>query len=180
MHNPFLEGKAVYLRALEADDAGQFAQWLESPGAYEVRKRHPFVAQMANRIFLDRLYDLPVENIYWGVASPRDHRLLGVAGLGQLDQLNRHAEMLLFFAEDRLWQGTPARETLDLVIGYAFGTLNLHRLGLNVPATCAAERRSYEDAGFVLEVTLREQLLLETGYADLCHYGLLNPKHGSG
>jgi RimJ/RimL family protein N-acetyltransferase len=62
---------------------------------------------------------------------------------------------------------------MQLILGYAFMELNLHRVSLDVFGYNLRAIRSYEKVGFKLEGRKREMLLREGKRWDLIYMGIL-------
>ena len=71
------------------------------------------------------------------------------------------------------WGHGLGGDACRLLIGYGFGTLNLHRIWLTVYEDNAAGRRIYERLGFRLEGTLRHHGFREGRWWDVHVMGLL-------
>ena len=101
-----------------------------------------------------------------------DGAVVGEVLLLDLDAENRACGMRLWLARERD-RGIGTR-ALRLVLDHAFGTVGLHRVGLEVYAHNPRAVHVYRKLGFVLEGTLREALLLDGRWVD-CHVmGLLH------
>ncbi|MGC5661834.1 GNAT family N-acetyltransferase [Micromonospora sp. WMMD723] len=67
-------------------------------------------------------------------------------------------------------------EATRLVVGYAFDTLGLHRVSLEVFAFNPRARRAYEKVGFVAEGVLRQVLRDTDGWVDATVMSILAPE----
>ena len=69
-----------------------------------------------------------------------------------------------------------AREALGLVVGYAFETLNLHKLYLRVVAFNKRALALYRAFGFVEEGVQRQHAFLRGRYYDVVLMGVATPR----
>lgn len=69
-----------------------------------------------------------------------------------------------------------ARRATENILNYAFDTLGLHRVYLNVLEQNERARHFYTKCGFVYEGTSRDAILLNGRYESLAWYGMINDK----
>jgi UDP-4-amino-4,6-dideoxy-N-acetyl-beta-L-altrosamine N-acetyltransferase len=163
--NAYLIGSQIYLRPVENEDGTFYAEWLNDP---EVRR------------FLNRQYpiSLHLEQKWIEATNSDDHtlslaivlkendRLIGGAGLREIDFANRHAVFGICLGDKKEWDKGHGGETLRLLLEHAFDTMNLHRVSLHVLENNKRGQRCYEKAGFVREGVLRQETFREGRYWD--------------
>jgi RimJ/RimL family protein N-acetyltransferase len=163
MKNAFLVGKKVYLRPLEQEDAPALAEWLNDREVSRGLLVHRPINQQAEQGYLDEVarseHDIPL-----GIVVRDGDVLVGVVGLHALDPRHRHASLGIFIGDKTWWGKGLATEACELLLGYAFGTLNLNKVWLHVVEINERAIRVYEKLGFTLEGTLREDFYLEGRY----------------
>ncbi|MFE3192698.1 GNAT family N-acetyltransferase [Nocardia sp. NPDC059240] len=84
-------------------------------------------------------------------------RCVGEAVLNQWDPGNRSCNFRILIGPDGQGRGLGTEAT-ELLVGYGFEKLGLHRISLEVYAFNPRARRAYEKAGFRAEGVLRESL----------------------
>src|SRR5437868_8506455 len=90
MDNPFLIGTKVYLRPLERADARQCVTWINHPEITRTLFVYRPMNLRAEEEFLDKA--LQNENeLLLGIVIRATDRLIGGAGLHEIDFKNRHA-----------------------------------------------------------------------------------------
>jgi hypothetical protein len=99
--------------------------------------------------------------------SPRRWKRIGSAWFA------RNAEFGLLIGERNRHGKGLAKEALALVAGYAFETLNLHKLYLRVVAFNKRALVLYRAFGFVEEGVQRQQAFLRGRYYDVVLMGLI-------
>ncbi len=154
MNNAFLIGPTVYLRPLEREDAPRIASYLNSPA---VRRTLALYRPL-------------------GVVLRDGDRLVGSVGLHRLEFRNRQAEFGLVIGDPSQWGKGLGTEATRLMLDYGFGTLNLHKVWLQVFGHHASAQRVYEKAGFRREGLQREQYFVEGRYVDGILMGILRPE----
>ena len=101
-------------------------------------------------------------------------RAIGAIGLSNIDRVHRRAEYGILIGEaDARGQGL-AREASELLLDYAFHTLQLHRVYLLTFADHEAARRLYEHLGFQVEGTLRDHVCKHGIFRDVVEMAILN------
>lgn len=83
-------------------------------------------------------------------------RAIGHARLHQLDQANRRARYAIGIFDPTAWGLGLGTQATELVLGFAFNELHLHRVDLLVLAYNQRAIRAYLKAGFVQEGIERE------------------------
>ena len=68
-------------------------------------------------------------------------------------------------------------ETARLFTDYGFQHLGLHRISLRVLDGNVAAIQSYENAGFVLEGTFKDMVMIDEEYRDVIFMAKINPNN---
>jgi RimJ/RimL family protein N-acetyltransferase/isopentenyldiphosphate isomerase len=169
-----IAGELVNLRAIEYEDAGVVAEWLNDPAVmagwgYDApvvsravvgRRIGGWIdAEEKNRrpvaLVIETLDRRPIGLIV-AEPSPRDDRML------QLSLLIGAAE----------WGQGFGRDALETFLDAAFDAWNARRIWLELEEGNERARRLYEAAGFRREATLREARFRAGGRADVHRYAL--------
>ena len=108
----------------------------------------------------------------FGVERRSDGLLLGTCTLFHFNWPCRRAEMGYALGRDA-WGHGYMNEALHLLVNYAFGELELHRLEADIDPRNAASARTLERLGFRLEGLLRERWIVAGEISDTGFYGLL-------
>jgi len=110
--------------------------------------------------------------LWWVAALSPDGPAIGECDLSEIDAQHRRAEVGFLFAR-RWWGKGYAREAMEAVIEYGFGSLGLERLWARCHAGNVASQRLLERLGFTLEGTLRGHVLRDSERRDCVVYGRL-------
>ena len=108
-----------------------------------------------------------------------DNRLVGVAGLWDIDMHNRRAQVAVTLHPKERGAGY-GRDALGVLCDYGFRLRGLHRLQAETLVTNIAMQRVVEGAGFRREGVLRCQEWQSAGWCDVVVYGLLDDEWSSG
>ena len=172
MKNPFIIGKKIYLRPIDADDIDQFVTWLNDE---EVRQYLSIAIPFYNireREYVDNLYK-DDSNIGLGIVIKENNKHIGNVGLHKISSIDRNAELTIFIGDKDSWSKGYGTEAIKLMVDYGFNQLNLHRIHLGVFDFNKRAERSYEKAGFKKEGTYREHIFKNGKYCDLHVMGIL-------
>src|SRR6478672_8447706 len=90
MKHPYLIGKLVYLRPLQASDAEPFAQWLNDARVTRTLRVRPPLTVASEREWIERMSADAGARIC-AIVRRRDDRVIGSAGLHDLDWQARSA-----------------------------------------------------------------------------------------
>jgi RimJ/RimL family protein N-acetyltransferase len=102
-----------------------------------------------------------------------DGEPIGTVGLHDLDFVNGNAEFGISIGEKSEWNQGYGTDALRAICDFGFGGLRLQRIELEVYAGNARAQRSYQNAGFVLEGTLRQRHFSEGRHTDVLVMSLL-------
>lgn len=108
----------------------------------------------------------------WGLAERATDRVVGTCTLASLSAEHRRAEIGFALARSA-WGHGYVTEALHALLGFAFGTLALHRVEADVDPRNARSIRVLEAIGFQREGYLRERYHLAGELQDAVLYGLL-------
>jgi RimJ/RimL family protein N-acetyltransferase len=156
---PLIRGERVFLRASERSDVPLYARWLND-------------ARVSAFLVIDTPFNLPAEEAWFErmqAAQGRDTyhfaiclrengQAIGTIGLHDVDTKHGAAEVGIAIGDPELWGQGLGSDAMRAMLDFAFGTLRLERIRLQVYAFNERARRSYEKVGFVLEGTQRSAL----------------------
>jgi RimJ/RimL family protein N-acetyltransferase len=116
----------------------------------------PMRPEEIERFFTARA--LGAESLSLAVHLRESDRLIGTCALSQLDSDNGSALYHITIGEKDVWGQGYGTEATRLMLDHAFGTLNLHRIGLSVFSFNERAIRSYRSCGFLIEGRAREAI----------------------
>jgi RimJ/RimL family protein N-acetyltransferase len=170
-----LSGRVTVLRPLRATDRAISVRWRNDP---EIRDnilgyRFPITAAMEADWIDAVLKDQSRTRIVLAIEDKTDGACVGFVYLNNIDWFARNAEFGILIGERNRHGKGLAKEALCLVAGYAFETLNLHKLYLRVVAFNKRALALYRAFGFVEEGVQRQQAFLRGRYYDVVLMGLI-------
>ncbi len=169
----------VYLRAFEPDDYKLVNTWRKAPGLYDYTVGNAaFVSAERDRRWVEgKIFADPDREIYWAIAEKDGGEMIGYISLNNIDLRNRKADWGgIIIADPEKRKGGRAMRASVLMLRYAFGELNLHRL----TGHWLAEHRSSLflgiSLGFKKEGVLRDYVYKKDRFRDVIVMSLLKPE----
>lgn len=170
----FIEGQAVTLRSLEVEDSESFYLWSQdreitqfSLSAYAYPKSQADIKHWLSDVNQDS------KTIMFGICCIKTGKLVGYTGLVSISQINRSAEYFILIGDKHYWGKGVASNVTQLVAGYAFRDLGLHRLELTAFVDNKAAIRAYENAGYQHEGIKRQAGFRHGGFYDKVQMSVL-------
>lgn len=145
--SPFLSGKRVYLRAFEADDLPFIQKWYndrETRG--EVATVTPY-SRFAAKAWLERINN-DKDRVWFEVCLVENDRVIGEAGLLRMYHAWRQTDATMIIGEKDAQGKGYGSQALGLLLDYAFGYQNMHRVAIGVVGFNERALRFWEKAGF--------------------------------
>jgi len=152
-------GTKCYLSPINLDDAEHFTKWLNDPEvANNLRATPDNISLSHEKKILEKLAD----DHRYAIVEIESDRLLGWAGLKDVDYVHRHCLFVVFIGEAEDRGKGYGSEAVRLLLEHAFDYLNMHNVGLwvfeyNTPAIAC-----YKSIGF-REVGRRRHALMRFG-----------------
>jgi len=179
MPNAFLTGQAVYLRPLELSDAPLLVPWFNDPEVIRTLRRYRPMNLPEEEAFIRRLAEND-DLIALGIVIRQTDQLIGSTGLHQFNWRCRHAAFGISIGEKSCWGCGYGTEATRLMVEYAFLTLNLNRVSLEVYEYNPRGLHIYEKIGFRQEGRLRQDTFRDGRYWDTIVMGILRDEWLSG
>ena len=172
MSNIFLSGEKIYLTPIELEDAHFLASGENDPVVREALFLSLPVSfeQQENKI---RQFISSKESIVFVIRERETKKQVGQTAFFRVDYISRAAVFYLAILDTAYWSKGFGTEATQLMVDYAFETLNLNRIQLHVSAENTPAIKIYQKAGFVKEGVLRQAMFRNGDYVDFCVMGIL-------
>src|SRR5262249_9074640 len=102
-----------------------------------------------------------------------DDRVIGEVALWGAASPHRNAWLSIAIGERELWGKGYGSDAMQLILGYAFRALNLHRVNLDTFEDTPRAIRAYEKLGFVHEGRVRAAMKRDSKHWDDVYMGIL-------
>ncbi len=173
---PHLYGERVLLREYRAEDLPAMRAWANDERTTRTLSTRYWSPQSAENVgeYFERMTRSVGGAAYFVIADKRDERYLGQIDLFSIDWKLRCGTLGMLIAEESLRGQGYGGEALGLLLRYAFLTLGLERVELEVYAGNTRARRCYERAGFTLEGVKRHAYYLDGAFCDVAVMSVLS------
>lgn len=169
-----IRDEMISLRRLEPRDATErYVSWLNSKEVNQYTESRFAVHTIAStRAFIE---DVTNEHNYaFAIIDNASGLHVGNIKIGSIDPRYRNADLGLIIGERDFWGKGIATQAIEMCVDFGFDSLGLHRLWAGVYAPNVGSSKAFLKAGFELEGTKRECVLLNDEWID-CHiYGKIN------
>ncbi len=168
----FLIGDRVYLRPVEHDDLVHIRKWANNP---EIRRLTGEVTPMtpagAERFFEKVQND--EDRVWFVIVLKENDAPIGEAGLLRMFPAWRTTDLSIIIGEKDAWGKGYGTEAIRLLLDYAFGYLNFHRVSIGVVGFNERALRFYEKIGFKQEGIQRDGYFYDHAYSDFVMMSIL-------
>lgn len=172
MENPFLIGEKIYLRAMEERDEEIIAASENHPDArqtlfYAMPNSYKSIQEKWTKFRDDP------NHLVFIICSKNPDKPIGITAFHRIDWVGRMAIFYIAISKKENRSKGFGSEVTELMVNYAFNTLNLNRIQLHVALENEKAIKIYKRAGFVVEGTLRQAMFRNGKYHDFFVMGIL-------
>lgn len=172
-YQKFLEGSAIYLREVrESDVTEDYYNWINDSEVNQYLETRYFPRSKSNILNFVKALDGSKDEILLAICDKASDKYIGNIKLGPINWVHRYADISLLIGDKDYWGKGLATEAIHLVTGFAFNTLNLHKLKAGCYADNAGSKKAFEKVGFVKEGHLKNMWIVNRGYQDWIILGL--------
>jgi RimJ/RimL family protein N-acetyltransferase len=172
LDNPFLIGKKIYLRPVEAEDAKFLSRGENDPSVRESLFLALPISLTGEQEKIEQ-YIKSKEAIVFTIIEKETNKPVGQTAFFRIHYISRAAIFYLAILDPVHWSKGYGSEVTQLMVDYAFKTLNLNRIQLHVCAENMPAVKIYQKAGFVKEGVLRQAMYRNGRYFDFWVMGIL-------
>lgn len=171
-----MQGNQIYLRKVSPDDVNDaYCRWMNEPATnrFLESRFYPHSIETLREYIVDKQGDNL--NAFFAIVLNNGDRHIGNIKLGPVDSNHRLADIGILIGEKDCWGKGYALEAINLIVDYAFNTLNLHKVTAGCYAPNKGAIRAFEKAGFVQEGVRKAHCFFEGEYVDDVLLGLVRP-----
>lgn len=171
---PRLPGERVSLRPYRDGDVDALIALYGDPDVTRWWSHEPWADRQQAIEYLDRMRRdrLSSEFYPWAIVLNTDDALIGTAALYEIDRT--HKRGMIGYSLSPSMQGRGyVQDALQLLIDFAWTTLDLQRIEADTDPENGASRRLLERLGFTLEGHMRKRWFVHGVWHDAAWYGLL-------
>lgn len=112
--------------------------------------------------------------IWWAICSPDNKLFYGAAGLNNMSQIHKRAEIGFWILPD-FWRKGIVSESIPVICNYAFNDLEIHRIEAQVETENVNCKKTMKKLDFIHEGTLVDYELKDGKYISLDIFAKFNP-----
>ena len=171
--NVFIDGSSIYLRALEREDLNNVLGWVNNPEVtyYMVTGQKPSTLDDIEKEYEATTGD--GKNIVFAIIDKKTNNHIGNIGLYSIRPVSCAAELRIIIGDKSVWGKGVGAEACILIVRYAFDRLNLNKVFLGVNKDNPGGVKCYENAGFVEEGVLRDEIYRNGRFYDAVRMSIL-------
>jgi len=163
---------STMLRRLKETDVRAMLEWMHDEDVAR-NFRFDFLSMTEDRALNFIRNSFTDENRHFAIVDAADN-YLGTISLKNISPTDRNAEFAIVLSKKH-WGGGYSRRAVEELLDYAFNTLHLHRVYLNVLTENIRANKFYQKCGFVFEGCFKDHLCGTAGdYKDLNWYAAIN------
>jgi RimJ/RimL family protein N-acetyltransferase len=174
-----LAGARIYLREFSVDDWPAVHDYAARPETCRFQAwgpNTPAESQAYVEMAVARAGEEPRSSYILAVVLAATERVIGAGALEVRSHQHRSGE-IAYVIHPAYWGKGHATEVAQLLLGFAFGTLGLHRVAGTCDPRNTASARVLQKAGMQYEGCQRDTLLLHDGWRDSALYSILEQDH---
>jgi RimJ/RimL family protein N-acetyltransferase len=170
-----LEGKRIKLGPIKREYIESFLKWFNDPEIIQYLVPYRPMTRMAEEEWLENLNNRE-DSIHLSILIPNENgseTLIGNCGIHKIDWKNRVAEVGIVIGEKEYQNKGYGTEAMEILLDYAFNTVNLNRIELYTYTFNERALKSYKKVGFIEEGRKREFFYSKGKYHDSILMGIL-------
>jgi len=165
----------ISLRQLEEKDAPLIFEWVKDPDINQ-HFRFDSDAMTIDSVlgFIHKSQDIS-ENAHFAIVDDTDE-YMGTVSLKNIDKLTKTAEYAIAIRKKAQRKGYGRKSSL-MLLDYAFNTIDLNRVYLNVMSNNVDAINLYENLGFTLEGELKDHIMVKDKLHSLQLYRIMKDEY---
>lgn len=167
MSNFFLETEKTGLRPIAATDATEeYLSWLNDPETTNGLETGIFPSTAESlKQFVEQV-TRSKSDVMFAIIDKSNGRHIGNIKLGNINWVHRNGELGILIGDKASWGKGFGKDACALLVQYAFGKLNLHKVWLAVFSSNTAAYHLYKKLGFEEEGRLKEHVFSNGHFVD--------------
>lgn len=171
-HVEFLSGERVYLRPIEPGDIPLFHQWANDPETRGLTGEARPTTLEALRDYYEQIQKA-ADRVWLAIIVRETHQVIGETGLLRMFPPWRTTDWSLIIGDRAVRGQGYGLEAALLMLNYAFGYQNFHRVSIGVVGFNSGALRFYERLGFKREGIQEDGYFYDHAYHEFVMMRLL-------
>ncbi|MHA2225277.1 MAG: GNAT family N-acetyltransferase [Candidatus Hodarchaeales archaeon] len=164
-----LKGKYIFLRGLEVSDVDEIMKYWNNPELQQFHSQPRFASRDEEIVWIQSTWERRQkgEAYIFGICLIKKKLYIGNIELRILSNINRRGSLGIGIFDPNYWGKGYGTEASILLLDYAFSTLNLHTIELEVFSFNSRALTCYEKVGFIETGRKREAHFAKGQYHDI-------------
>lgn len=154
-----IEGKLIYLTAIEENDLEQLRKWRNLPEYRKHFREYREISSTMQKKWFENCVNNDNSTIMFAIKEKESNQLVGCCGLCYINWIHRYSDLSLYIGKDECYIDNEgiAKESCDLLFSYAFYELGLNKIWTEIYEFDNKKYQLYKELGFKQDGFLREQ-----------------------
>jgi len=168
-----MQSERVRLRPLRKADAPLLYQWITDRDLVILNSPYHPVSELDHEAWVEKMMARHSDLVIFVIEEVSSGLAIGTCQLLNINWRYRSAELQIRIGDAVFQSKGYGSEAVQLLVGFGFNDLNLHRIYLHVFASNGRAVRAYEKCGFEREGMLKEAAYIDGEWVDVLVMGLL-------
>ncbi|MHA2036690.1 MAG: GNAT family N-acetyltransferase [Promethearchaeota archaeon] len=170
-----LKGERIILGPVKREYIDSYLKWFNDPEITQYLSMYRPLTRMWEEDWIENLKNRDDTIAFSILIRDEDdgEKLIGNCGIHAIDWKNRVAEVGITIGEKEYQSKGYGTEAMEMLLKYAFKTLNLNRIQLRVYVFNSRAINSYNKIGFVKEGQMRKAIFIKGEYHDIIFMSIL-------
>jgi diamine N-acetyltransferase len=163
-----LKGEKTFLRPLQYSDWQNTIKWRNDILIKRKSMMHPYpITEMIEKEWYENILKSKNQSSVYFTIINEIEEPIGFIILTKINQINKNCTLSIVIGESKFQSKGYGKEAMNLIIDYAFNTLNLRKISVEVLSTNEQAIMLYKKLGFHEEGILRQHFFLDGQYLDV-------------
>jgi diamine N-acetyltransferase len=163
-----LKGIKVTLRPLKMSDWEKSIQWRNNTSLKKMAMMHPFpITEMVEKQWYEGIMNSRNDKVIYFTICLNPDKPIGFIHLNNISYINKNCYLGIVIGDPEVKSKGYGIDTMNTIISYAFNTLNLIKITVEVAEINKPAINLYNKLGFVEEGRLRKQFFNNGSYIDV-------------
>ncbi|MDF1876170.1 GNAT family N-acetyltransferase, partial [Sulfurimonas sp. SAG-AH-194-I05] len=113
-------------------------------------------------------------SILFAICDNKTDNHIGNIKIGPINRIHRKADISFFIGNKDYWSKGYAKESIELILEYAFNILNLHKLCAGVYEDNIGSKKTLENNGFIVEGIKKDECYIDSKWTNVYILGKIN------
>jgi UDP-4-amino-4,6-dideoxy-N-acetyl-beta-L-altrosamine N-acetyltransferase len=168
-----LKGESIILRPLKMSDWEKTLLWRNNITIKQLAMLHPFpITEMVEKEWYENMLKSTSDKTIYFTISTKDDNPVGFITLNKINYTHKNCYIGIVIGDFEAQGKGYGKEAMEIAIKYAFDTLNINKITLEVVENNISALALYKKLGFIEEGRLKRHFYAEGEYLDVLIYSI--------